>query len=156
MPCCLTLLLHQLDSLMFLTRKFSVIPFSVSVACEKGSIFEKYVLTLFCLPFWTWCPDFPPVLSMLSPQGVDAANSTRASLWQNITLTLTSEIYSPIVTVIVLRGTWYSTHCKETWLVVFRELVEKEWRRQWQPTPVHLPGKSHGRRSLVGCSPWGR
>ena len=29
-------------------------------------------------------------------------------------------------------------------------------RRQWQPTPVLLPGKSHGRRSLLGCSPWGR
>ena len=27
-------------------------------------------------------------------------------------------------------------------------------RRQWQPTSVLLPGKSHGRRSLVGCSPW--
>ena len=26
----------------------------------------------------------------------------------------------------------------------------------WQPTPVLLPGKSHGQRSLVGCSPWGR
>ena len=29
-------------------------------------------------------------------------------------------------------------------------------RRQWQPTPVPLPGKSYGRRSLVSCSPWGR
>ena len=29
------------------------------------------------------------------------------------------------------------------------------WRRQWHPTPVLLPGKSYGRRSLVGCSPWG-
>ena len=29
------------------------------------------------------------------------------------------------------------------------------WRRQWHPTPVLLPGKSFGRRSLVGCSPWG-
>ena len=28
-------------------------------------------------------------------------------------------------------------------------------RRQWHPTPVLLPGKSHRRRSLVGCSPWG-
>ena len=28
--------------------------------------------------------------------------------------------------------------------------------RQWHPTPVLLPGKSHGRRSLVGCSSWGR
>ena len=30
------------------------------------------------------------------------------------------------------------------------------WRRKWQPTPVLLPGESHGWRSLVGCSPWGR
>ena len=29
-------------------------------------------------------------------------------------------------------------------------------RRQWHPTPVLLPGKSHGQRSLVGCSSWGR
>ena len=29
------------------------------------------------------------------------------------------------------------------------------WRRKWQPTPVLLLGKSHGRRSLVGYSPWG-
>ena len=29
-------------------------------------------------------------------------------------------------------------------------------RRQWQPTPVLLPENSHGLRSLVGCSPWGR
>ena len=29
------------------------------------------------------------------------------------------------------------------------------WRRKWQPTPVFLPGESHGRRSLVGHSPWG-
>ena len=30
------------------------------------------------------------------------------------------------------------------------------WRRKWQSTPVLLPGKSHGQRSLVGYSPWGR
>ena len=29
-------------------------------------------------------------------------------------------------------------------------------RRRWHPTLVLLPGKSHGQRSLVGCSPWGR
>ena len=28
------------------------------------------------------------------------------------------------------------------------------WRRKWQPTPVFLPGKSHGQRSLVGYCPW--
>ena len=30
------------------------------------------------------------------------------------------------------------------------------WRRKWQPTPVFLPGESHGRRSLGGYSQWGR
>ena len=37
------------------------------------------------------------------------------------------------------------------WLSTFMH-----WRRKWQPTPVFLPGEAHGRRSLVGCSPWGR
>ena len=36
------------------------------------------------------------------------------------------------------------------WLFTFMH-----WRRKWQPTPVFLPGESHGQRSLVGCSPWG-
>ena len=30
------------------------------------------------------------------------------------------------------------------------------WRKKWQPTPVFLPGESHGHRSLTGYSPWGR
>ena len=38
----------------------------------------------------------------------------------------------------------------------FRPSREFYWRRQWHPTPVLLPGKSHGQRSLVGCRPWGR
>ena len=29
------------------------------------------------------------------------------------------------------------------------------WRRKWQPTPIFLPGKSHGWRNLAGYSPWG-
>ena len=36
-------------------------------------------------------------------------------------------------------------------------LIKNYWgRRQWHPTPVLLPGKSHGWRSLEGCNPWGR
>ena len=35
------------------------------------------------------------------------------------------------------------------------KLITVRQRRQWHPTPVLLPGKSHGQRSLVGCSPWG-
>ena len=37
----------------------------------------------------------------------------------------------------------------------FTLTYSQAWRRQWHPTPVLLPGKSHGRRSLVGCRPWG-
>ena len=33
--------------------------------------------------------------------------------------------------------------------------IQLIWRRQWHPTPVLLPGKSHGRRSPVGCRTWG-
>ena len=37
--------------------------------------------------------------------------------------------------------------------ILYRALMR---RRRMHPTPALLPGKSHGRRSLVGCSPWGR
>ena len=42
------------------------------------------------------------------------------------------------------------------WAKRLYDFMGKVWRRRWHPTPVLLPGKSHGRRSLVGCSPWGR
>ena len=42
---------------------------------------------------------------------------------------------------------------QETW---FDTWVRKiTWREKWQPIPKSLPGKSHGQRSLAGCSPWG-
>jgi len=34
-------------------------------------------------------------------------------------------------------------------------IIHRYWRRKWQPTPVFLPGESHGQRSLTGYSPWG-
>ena len=40
--------------------------------------------------------------------------------------------------------------------MLFAGKQELQWRRQWHPTPEFMPGKSHGWRSLVGCSPWGR
>jgi len=61
-------------------------------------------------------------------------------------------------------GTWVSQLCSlksfiwwgELWPIKLEMPKEHFWRRQWQPTPVLLSGKSHGRRSLVGCSPWSR
>ena len=46
-----------------------------------------------------------------------------------------------------------STYCNH---VNLGDYILMERRRQWQPTPVLLPEKSHGQRSLVGCSPWGQ
>ena len=43
----------------------------------------------------------------------------------------------------------------EHYIILLREFEDLNKRRRWQPTPVLLPGKSHGWRSLVGCSPWG-
>ena len=51
---------------------------------------------------------------------------------------------------------WYSV-CPQCGRPGFNPWVRKiSWRRKCQPTPVFLPGKSHGWRSLVGYSPWGR
>ena len=47
----------------------------------------------------------------------------------------------------------FSRCCKQRLLFVV--MPGHLWRRQWHPTSVLLPGKSHGWRSLVGCSPWG-
>ena len=47
-------------------------------------------------------------------------------------------------------------HIENSYMCLYTCLYIFLRRRQWHPTPVLLPGKSHGLRSLVGCSPWGR
>jgi len=49
-----------------------------------------------------------------------------------------------------------SLKVRHDWVISLSLSTFMHWRRKWQPTPVFLPGESHGRRSLVGCSPWGR
>ena len=49
--------------------------------------------------------------------------------------------------------TWGGQHTGVSDLASF---LPKNRRRQWHPTPVLLPGRSHEWRSLEGCSPWGR
>ena len=59
-----------------------------------------------------------------------------------------------------LSAWWW--HTPPTWTKIYNfhqpiwACLSYGWRRRWHPTPVLLPGKSHGRRSLVGCRPWGR
>ena len=48
-----------------------------------------------------------------------------------------------------------SRRVRHDWATSFSLFTFMHWRRKWQPTPVLLPGESHGGRSLVGRSPWG-
>ena len=55
------------------------------------------------------------------------------------------------------RGKEFTCQCRRHKRRRFDPWVGKiPWRRAWQPTPVFLPGESHGQRSLVGYTPWGR
>ena len=47
---------------------------------------------------------------------------------------------------------WTSVLGDIKWILIIPSF--ESWRRQWHPAPELLPGKSHGWRSLVGCSPW--
>ena len=49
-------------------------------------------------------------------------------------------------------------HCerKTALTAYFKTMYLNKWRREWQSTPVRLPGQSHGWRSLVSYNPWGR
>ena len=58
------------------------------------------------------------------------------------------DIYSSFFFIVV--KTWYIQAME------YYTALKSKQRRQWHPTPVLLPGKSHGWRSLVGCSPWGK
>ena len=48
------------------------------------------------------------------------------------------------------------THIHAELINEFSKGIKLNWRRKHQPTPIFLPGKSHGLRSLIGYSPWGR
>ena len=52
-----------------------------------------------------------------------------------------------------LSGKEFACYCRRRGFNLWVRKIP--WRRRWQPTPVFLPGKSHGQRSLVGCSPQG-
>ena len=49
-----------------------------------------------------------------------------------------------------------SLRIRHDWATSLSLFTFLHWTRKWQPTPVFLPGESHGGRSLVGYSPWGR
>ena len=72
----------------------------------------------------------------------------KSRFYQILSLTdvqsVTLEVFPEFLLCICMCVSWRFVNCS-TW----------RQRRQWHPTPVLLPGKSHGRRSLEGCSSWG-
>ena len=96
---------------------------------------------------------------LYSPQGCKELDMTERLSLSQFTFIHVPDIPSFLLfcslqhgTLLSPPGTATAERCSGFGLASF--LLEQ--RRQWHPTPVLLPGKSHGRSSLVGCSPWGR
>ena len=99
------------------------------------------------LAIWSKVP-----LPFLNPAG------TSGSTWFTYCWSLAWRILSIILLACEMSATVFKIrNC----IYIYIYWTEKSWHNilcihQWHPTPVLLPGKSHGRRSLVGCSPSGR
>ena len=94
-------------------------------------------------------------LSILKEQGEGKMAKVRTRSWWSYLKNLLLNVHS----VRVGLPWWlrWQSVCLQCGKPGFNPWVEKIlWRRQWHPTPVIFPGKSHGWRSLVGYSPWDR
>ena len=94
-------------------------------------------------------------LSILKEQGEGKMAKVRTRSWWSYLKNLLLNVHS----VRVGLPWWlrWQSVCLQCGRPGFNPWVEKIlWRRQWHPTPVIFPGKSHGWRSLVGYSPWDR
>ena len=80
-------------------------------------------------------------------QGAEYLGSKVRQLWLNLPF------------IILIKGLPLQLNVKESTCQCKRHEFDPwvwkiPWKRKWQPTPVFLPGKSHGQRSLMGYSPW--
>ena len=117
---------------------------------RAGEIFS-YILfkkNLSC-PFFFYSSETPIIRILVHL--IFSQRSLRLSpvLFILFTLFCSSEVISTILS----SSSLICSSASDILLLILSRLF---WRRKWQPTPVFLPGESHGRRSLVGCSPWGR
>ena len=83
---------------------------------------------------------------------IGGRNLSSQSLWSNeLKLFWYTTMHLPQASLMtqVKNVCWCRRHKFNPWV------RKTPWRRKWQPTPVFLPEKSHGQRSLVGYSPWG-
>ena len=126
------------------SRALSGVPHGIQCTCMLSGV-QLFVTPVDCSPpgssvhtrqeYWSGLPFFP---------SADLPNAG-TELTSPVSPALSGRFFTPEPRVLYNRlslGIYfiYSSVCQ---------------RRQWHPTPAFLPGKSHGWRSLVGCSPWG-
>ena len=72
-------------------------------------------------------------------------------------ISFNSRTWHSFLSVCFIFAFFHHTACLTAYMcfVCLGRFIPSYWRRKWQPTPVLLPGKSHGWRSLIGYSPWG-
>ena len=103
------------------------------------------------VPFCLYSPSGIPIMQMLLHLML-SQRSLKLSSFLFIPFFFVLFNYSDVYFYLQLVGLFLLCYLLYCWflLVCFKQ------RRKWQPTPVFLPGESHGQRSLVGCCPWGR
>ena len=105
--------------------------------------------------FWhgesPWTEELGRLQSMRSQRVVHnwVTKHTAHAYWYSVTGRLLKTITDPLAMHV---RSFTRLYCITILIIVNQRKLR---RRQWHPTPVLLAGKSHGRRSLVGCSPWG-
>ena len=78
----------------------------------------------------------------------------RQNLWDHSECVLSvSDVPCLVLGPLCIHSLGHSTDVSSACSHTFDPLL---WRRKWQPTPVSLPGQSHGQRNLEDYSPWGR
>ena len=114
--------------------------------CLKTTIEKQQrICTLWNL---AWCEILPYANPVLVRQqlGLGEPGVTQVLFSSSVLLLVLGRLLTPIL--IYQWELGFSSI--ESWKSI------KFWRRKWQPTPVFLPGESHGQRSLTDYSPWGR
>ena len=152
--CLPTQLFHKIWKLPNRLNNYSelcicIVSYKLSLTKNNANEWTAKAFTIYLYGDWTrcWYSCWPST----TPEGV--YSGLRHSVLQGIWLerSLDSGIF------LERRLPWSLRQlsvCLQCWRPRFDPWVEKIlWRRKWQPTPVLLPGKSHG-RSLVGYSPW--
>ena len=154
---CLTLWPHGLQHASLPCPSLS--PWVCSNSCPLSQwcyliISSSAALFSFCLQSFTASGSLP-VSQLLASGG----QSTGASgLAPDLPMDFQGWFPLGMTGLISLQSRGLSTTFSSTtiWKYQFFDTEPSLWRRRWHPTQVLLPGKFHGRRSLVGCSPWGR